>query len=320
MAKKLTIIDIANLAGVGKSTVSRVLNNDPNVKAATREKVQAVIAEHAFEPSKSAQAMRGGKTKLVGVIIANLSSNSENSAVGGILETLYGQGFDVAVMESRFDDSKVAEHLAVLKKRDAEGVILFGFSGCNYDNLKSFRQKAVVMAVTHPDYHSVSYDNQGAISQLLDHLYGIGHRHIAYLGVDASDKTTGEERQVAYLAFCQAHALSPCFTTAPIELEAAYERVDDLLDDDTDAVVCASDTLALGVCKRLADLGRTDIQVAGVGNNPMLRFMFPESTTVELGFRDAGKKAADQLISSISNPSATEVSHQVQDCRLIAAK
>ncbi len=59
MSKKLTILDIAKLSGVGKSTVSRVLTNDPKVKPETREKVERVIAEHGYVPSKSAQSMRG---------------------------------------------------------------------------------------------------------------------------------------------------------------------------------------------------------------------------------------------------------------------
>ena len=68
MTQKLTILDIAKLAGVGKSTVSRVLTNDPKVKPATREKVEQVIRESGYVPSKSAQAMRGGSAKVVGII------------------------------------------------------------------------------------------------------------------------------------------------------------------------------------------------------------------------------------------------------------
>ena len=84
MNKKLTILDIAKLSGVGKSTVSRVLTNDPKVKPETRAKVERVIAESGYVPSKSAQAMRGGSQKVVGVIISRLDSPSENKAISGI--------------------------------------------------------------------------------------------------------------------------------------------------------------------------------------------------------------------------------------------
>ncbi|NIY93665.1 LacI family DNA-binding transcriptional regulator, partial [Vibrio diazotrophicus] len=117
MSKKLTILDIAKLSGVGKSTVSRVLTNDPKVKPETREKVERVIAESGYVPSKSAQSMRGGSQKVIGVIISRLDSPSENRSVSSMLEIFYAHGYDVVIMESQFDRQKTNEHLDVLLKR-----------------------------------------------------------------------------------------------------------------------------------------------------------------------------------------------------------
>lgn len=102
MEKKLTILDIARLSGVGKSTVSRVLNQDPRVNAQTRARVEAVIAEHGFVPSKSARAMRNQSQQVVGIVVSRLDSSSENQAVRGMLETLYQRGYDAVLMESKF--------------------------------------------------------------------------------------------------------------------------------------------------------------------------------------------------------------------------
>ncbi|HAS6168356.1 TPA: LacI family DNA-binding transcriptional regulator, partial [Vibrio vulnificus] len=102
MSKKLTILDIARLSGVGKSTVSRVLTNDPKVKPETRAKVEQVIQDSGYVPSKSAQSMRGGSQKVVGVIISRLDSPSENRAVGSMLNVLYQAGYDAVIMESQF--------------------------------------------------------------------------------------------------------------------------------------------------------------------------------------------------------------------------
>lgn len=88
MNRKLTILDIARLSGVGKSTVSRVLTNDPKVKPETRAKVEQVIAESGYVPSKSAQTMRGGSQKVVGIIISRLDSPSENKAVSTMLHSM----------------------------------------------------------------------------------------------------------------------------------------------------------------------------------------------------------------------------------------
>lgn len=124
MSRKLTILDIAKLSGVGKSTVSRVLTNDPKVKPETRAKVERVIQDSGYVPLKSAQLMRGGSEKVIGVIISRLESPSENRAVGRMLQVLYQNGYDVVIMESQFDRTKTNEHLEVLHKRNVDGVII----------------------------------------------------------------------------------------------------------------------------------------------------------------------------------------------------
>ena len=170
MSKKLTILDIAQLAGVGKSTVSRVLTNDPKVKPETRQKVEQVIAAHGYVPSKSAQSMRGGSQKVVGVIISRLDSPSENRAVGTMLSALYSAGYDVVIMESQFDRDKTNEHLDVLKRRNVDGVIVFGFTGCDEQALAEWGNRIVVIAMDTQLVSSINYDNQGVIDMALSHL------------------------------------------------------------------------------------------------------------------------------------------------------
>ena len=87
--KKNTILDIAKLAGVSKSTVSRVINNESGVKEETKIKVLKVIKENNFSPSKSARELRGIKVKTYGILVTRLDSNSESQVVRGITKELY---------------------------------------------------------------------------------------------------------------------------------------------------------------------------------------------------------------------------------------
>jgi LacI family trehalose operon transcriptional repressor len=89
MQNRLTIKDIARLSGVGKSTVSRVLNNESGVNERTRERVEAVMQQHGFSPSRSARAMRGQSDKVVAIIVTRLDSLSENLAVQTMLPAFY---------------------------------------------------------------------------------------------------------------------------------------------------------------------------------------------------------------------------------------
>lgn len=299
MNKKLTILDIARIAGVGKSTVSRVLTNDPKVKPETRIKVEQVIAESGYVPSKSAQLMRSGSQRVVGVIISRLDSPSENKAVGSMLQALYQEGYDVVMMESQFDRDKTSEHLSVLKRRNVDGVIVFGFSNFDLTQLEQWKNRAVVIAMDTQQVSSINYDNHGVITQALEYLSQQSVENIAYIGVNSSDRTTGKLRLDSYLEWCQTHQLVANYQTGDLHHESAYQLVDKVLNEQTQAIVCASDMLALGVIKRLQELNREDVIVTGVGGNELLSFLFPNVFSIDPGYAKAGIKAAKLLISHI---------------------
>ncbi|KIP79467.1 trehalose repressor [Vibrio harveyi] len=300
MSKKLTILDIAKLAGVGKSTISRVLTNDPKVKPQTREKVERIIRESGYVPSKSAQSMRGGSQKVIGVIISRLDSPSENRAVGTMLNALYSAGYDVVIMESQFDREKTNEHLNVLKRRNVDGVIVFGFTGCDEQALAEWGNRIVVIAMDTKLVSSINYDNQGVIEMALSHLEQQSLSRIAYIGVDPEDRTTGLARLKTYQSWCEKKRIEPCFQTGKLSHESAYHLVDQVLQSDTQAIVCASDTIALGVIKRLQERGREDVVVTGVGGNELLSFLFPNVFSVDPGYSLAGEKAANMLINQLN--------------------
>ncbi|WP_415720830.1 trehalose operon repressor TreR [Photobacterium ganghwense] len=310
MTQKLTILDIAKLAGVGKSTVSRVLTNDPKVKPATREKVEQVIRESGYVPSKSAQAMRGGSAKVVGVILSRLDSPSENKAVSGILDVIYQAGYDAVIMESQFSAEKTNEHLEVLTRRNVDGVIVFGFSGCDMSAIETFGHRAVVIAVDTDQVSSVDYDHKGLIELAVNKLVEQGLEAISYIGVDESDRTTGLMRLNAYKECCERLGISPCFQTGQLSYESAYRLTDKVLLAETQAIVCASDTLAMGVAKRLQELGRTDVQVSGVGATSLLSFLFPNTFSIDPGYYQAGAESARLLIRQLSEPAG--ITHLVQ--------
>ncbi len=301
MSKKLTILDIARLAGVGKSTVSRVLTKDPKVKPDTRKKVEQIIADSGYVPSKSAQSMRGGSQKVIGVIISRLDSPSENLVVSALLKALYAEGYDVVIMESQFDCDKTNEHLSVLKRRNVDGVIVFGFSGCDMYALENWGHRAVVIAADSTEISSVNYDNQAVIEMALNQLRESNNSNIAFIGVDDSDVTTGLMRTQAYLSWCESHSIKPNYRSGELNHESGYRLVDDVLKPETDAIVCASDSIALGVNKRLQELGRGDVTVFGVGGNPLLSFLFPNTLSIDPGYVEAGNQAASLLIDQLQN-------------------
>ncbi|MBE2894799.1 trehalose operon repressor TreR [Spirabiliibacterium falconis] len=301
---KLTIKDIAKLTGVGKSTVSRVLNNAPNVSEKTKAKVMAVVNEHHFTPSRSARAMRGVEPRAVGIIVTRLDSPSENRALRGMLSALQCHDCEHFIVESRFEPHLVQEHLRFFAQRQVDGIIVFAFSGLDEAILLPFKHKLVAMAQSYPALSHVVYDDYAAVTQLLAYLYRQQHRHIAYIGVDLTDNTTGRLRFQAYQDFCQQHQLIPHFALGKLDYYSGYKNIQTVLSDKTSAIVCASDTLALGVNKYLAEQGKSAVVVCGIGNNPLLKFLFPNTLSVEFGFYRAGQQAVTQLFALLDGKNA----------------
>lgn len=300
MTNRLTIKDIARLSGVGKSTVSRVLNNESGVSQRTRERVEAVMNQHGFSPSRSARAMRGQSDNVVAIIVTRLDSLSENLAVQTMLPAFYAQGYDPIMMESQFSAEKVEEHLGMLRRRNIDGVVLFGFSGLATAPLSVWRETLVMLARDADGIASVCYDDDGAITLLMQRLFDKGHRHISFLGVPHCDETTGRRRHEAYLRFCQKHRLMPLSALPGLTMKQGYDAVAEVLTADTTALLCATDTLALGVSKYLQEQHINTLQLASVGSTPLMTFLHPEIVTVDPGYAEAGRQAAHQLIEQIN--------------------
>lgn len=311
---KLTIKDIARLSGVGKSTVSRVLNNDSKVSEATRQRVQHVIAQYGFQPSKSARAMRGVTDRVIGIIVTRLSLTAENQVLSSILPLLYGQQCEPIIVESQFKPELVKEHLAFFQKRGVDGLILFAFSELDERDLEGWQHNMVVIARNYTTFSSIYYDDTKAVRLLMSHLYEQGHRQISYLGVNDQDTTTGYARHQAYLHFCQQYSLQPCSLQGELGYEWAYNHTSAVIFPEVSALVCATDTLAIGALKYLQEQQLSHIQVCGVGKSRLLQFLFPKVLSVDLGFDQVGEVAVKQLFALLAHQ---PIQHDCLDCRLV---
>ncbi|WP_025901927.1 trehalose operon repressor TreR [Tatumella sp. UCD-D_suzukii] len=301
MPKRLTIKDIARLSGTGKSTVSRVLNQQGDVHPETRKRIEAVINEYQFTPSRPARSMRVKESRVIGIIMARLDSAAENQAVSAMLPLLYRHGYDVLILESRFSTDKVTEHLTVLKQREVDGAILFSFTGLTAGMIAGWEPHMVLMVHPCDGFSSVCYDDAGAVQMLADHLFQQGHRRISYLGVNQSDKTTGEDRYLAYLTACKRLSLTPHASLGTLEYHSGYTLAGEVCGEGITAVICATDSLALGVYKYLGEHPAQQITVAAIGNTPLLGFLFPAVITLEFGYANAGELAARQLLAHLSH-------------------
>ncbi|EIT10775.1 periplasmic binding s and sugar binding domain of LacI family protein [Yersinia pestis PY-94] len=108
-----------------------------------------------------------------------------------------------------------------------------------------------MLAREYRGFSSVCYDDEGAIYLLMDKLRQAGHRHISYIGVQSSDATTGMRRYQAYLDYSQQHGLTPMVALGELSYQSGFQLAPQVITPQTSALVCASDTIAMGVSKYL---------------------------------------------------------------------
>ncbi|EKT65541.1 trehalose operon repressor TreR [Providencia burhodogranariea] len=295
--KKLTINDIAKLCGVGKSTVSRVLNKDPMVNEETRQKVNQIIEKYQFTPSKSARAMRGYSNRSFGIIMTRLDSYAENQAVSSMLPIFYKNNIDPIILESQFKPEKVDEHLKMLAHQKVDGIILFAFSGIDINTLADWKPKMVVIARPLEGFVSICHDDESAVRHLMNYFHKQKHyQNISYIGINIQDETTGLLRYQSYLQYCKQHELIPHAQLGELNYQSGYLLAKEVLTAPSQAILCATDSLAFGVQKFLSEQKISDIDVACIGRNDLLTFLFPQTKFYRLGFRESGKEAANILI------------------------
>ena len=298
--KKNTILDIAKLAGVSKSTVSRVINNESGVKEETKIKVLKIIKENNFSPSKSARELRGIKVKTYGILVTRLDSNSESQVVRGITKELYKNNCDYLILENQFSVEKTKHFVDTLLTRGVDGFIVFAIANEKYDFLKDTGKKVVLIGQDVEGFNCIVYDDYNAVKMVLDHLWETGKRKIAYVGVQRNDPTTGEKRYKAYEDFVNAKKIENISEFGNFEYYSGYEVAEKITENNIDAIVCGTDNLALGVKEYLRRKNINNVVVTGIGNNNLLRFLDSDHISISFSYEKSGEKAV-QIVTDIKN-------------------
>ena len=155
----LNIIDIAKLAGVSKSTVSRYLNNG-YVSVESREKIKKVLEETGFTPQRQAKGMRTKKTNLIGVIVPKISSETPARVVEGITEVLSPNGYDILIANTNLSIEKELEYLNIFKSNQVDGIIFMAtkVTDKHIEVIRDLEVPIVVVAQDIEKFPSVYFD------------------------------------------------------------------------------------------------------------------------------------------------------------------
>jgi LacI family transcriptional regulator len=306
----VTIKDVARLAGVSISTVSRVINNSKPVSPEVRRRVMKVIEETGYKPNDIARTLVTKKSYLIGVIVTNLANSYVAEMVRGIEEVGKMYNYDILLCSSYGDKSTELKYLQLLNRKQVEGIIFIS------DNLNDEIKERIneykipfIYLSRHSmeeKYPTVTIDNYLAAYEMTQYLISLGHQNIAYVadGIEPSNlekikidgyknalKENGIDKEIIYNAKGGKN-------------EDGYDIAKDILNNGKDitAVFCSHDELAIGIINYFHDNNikvPEDISVVGYGDIKFASMLRPKLTTVKEPFYDMGAVAIRMVIKEI---------------------
>ncbi|MFF0340508.1 LacI family DNA-binding transcriptional regulator [Kribbella sp. NPDC004875] len=300
-----TIRDVARLAGVSPSTVSRALSLPGMVNAATRARVAAAVEQLGYEPNRAARGLITGRTGTIGLVVPDLANPFFASLTKGVQAR--ARRHDVAVFVADTDEDPTAEAgLVRALSKQVDGVVLCSPRASD-EELAAIAQDTTVVLVNRAaaGMPGVTYDNEDGMRQAVAHLVALGHRRIAWVGGPATSWSTQHRGLGLRNAVEELRAeLAPVGNFAPT-YEGGMAAADQVVATGATAVVSYNDLVAIGLLARLHGRGISvpgDLSVVGVDDIAMSRMARPALTTVRLPKQEAGRIAVELLLTMLDEP------------------
>jgi DNA-binding LacI/PurR family transcriptional regulator len=301
--------DVARLAGVSHQTVSRVLDDHPNVRSATRARVTAAIGELGYRRNSSARALANGRTRTLGVVASDTTLYGPASTLFALEEAARAEGYLVSTVSlRRMTRESLSQALAHLSDGGVEGVVAIAPHRSAVAALEELRQPFPVVTVgssRDADVPTVKVDQHLGARLATGHLLAAGHRAIWHLAgpedwLEAEDRSSGWRTELEEAGVEPPPALFGDWS--PLSGYRAGRELAGRAGRDLTAVFVANDQMALGVLRALREAGvRTphDVAVVGFDGIPESEFFAPPLTTVRQDFSAVGKHSIALLLERI---------------------
>lgn len=311
---RATIQDVARLAEVSVSTVSRYLNGSKHVSESARRRIEAAVRKLMYRPSQTARTMRTRRSGTLGLVIPDIGHPFFAEVIRGAEEAAATRGYTVFLVNTAEDPQKERRLLQALVDKDVDGILYGG--GFELDGLGRNMYDMPVVVIDReihlPQAQAILVDNLSGGYQATRHLLSEGRRRIAVLTGPRRYRTNWDRYQGFLKAMAEAghdpHAL-PSAETA-VSIGAAREAVLQWLDAGVrpDAIFAANDLLAVGCLEALAERGVVvpgECAVVGFDNITLASLVRPALSTVDQPKYDMGRLGAEYLVAQIEGRPAS---------------
>ena len=308
----MNIYDIAKECGVSIATVSRVINNNPHVRAQTRERILAVMAQQGYTPNAFARGLGLGSTRQVGVLCTHIEDGFQAAAVAYIEEHLRAKGMHTLLRCTGPTAQGKEEALYYMLQQQVDALLVLD-DAYTQDDTSHIQEAATRLPVVLlnsrldlPGIYSVTCDEQQAVKELLGHLFRRQRRDVLLL--HHTDNYSCREKINGYHTGYATAGLQPdanrIVQVSP-DLDAINTCIKQLLVKQVhfDAVIASNDLLALGAQKALLRIG-LNMPIVGFANSMLARCATPELTSVDTHWQTLCTAAMDTLDTLLAGEAA----------------
>ncbi|MBN2617309.1 MAG: LacI family DNA-binding transcriptional regulator [Spirochaetales bacterium] len=301
----MNIYDIAKKAGVSIATVSRVINNSPNVSLKTREKISKLIEEENYLPSAHARGLSGTPAKTIGILTIDIRDQYFASVIYSLEQELSLHDYNVILCNTGGESNIQRNYIALLMQKKIDALILVGSVFNNphlLDSIKQVSQEIPLIIVNEnvqgDNIYSIMCDESSGISSAITHLYNNGHRDFVFVKVG---DTYSSKRKVQGFYNLKNLLEIENIESRVFNIEQGLNQAREITQTIVDikprptAIICSEDLTALGIIQELNNLGINvpkDISVTGFNNSIYAECSIPTLTTVDSQSNSMGLAAA----------------------------
>jgi DNA-binding LacI/PurR family transcriptional regulator len=315
--KQTGIRDIARMLNVSPSTVSKAMNGDHSIKSQTRERVIALAREMNYSPNQVSLSLRLNRTKILGIVVPNITSHFFSSIISGIHDAAAREGYNSIICQSNESINKEIDVINALTSCRVDGLIIsLSLQTDTYAHIQKITSRGIPLVLFDrtcdaPNVTKIVVDNTEGAYQATAYLIQRGYKRIAHIS-GPGHLSVSKSRLEGYL---QAHrdqeqpVREALICECSLKKEDIISKIQYLLDlpEAPDAIFTINDRVALLAMSIIKSRGMRipeDIALIGYTNVPESGLLEPALTTVAQPAYEMGKVAADQLFLQIKDPEA----------------
>jgi LacI family transcriptional regulator len=308
----VTIKDIARLANVSHTTVSRALNGSPLIKPDTRKKIMELAEQLQYVPNYSAKSLVLKKSYTIGLFFTSISNGTSASFLANVIKGVNGEiDENYNLFVRGIDDFK---DFAAINSQRFDGIVLMSQSDNDDAFIQHVQKQNIPIVVLNreiddPSITNILSNDESGAMEATNYLVGQGHTQIAIIEGKESFKTA-LKRKNGYMQALMQNGLAinkRYMVKGSYDMESGYQAMEQLLslNNPPSAVFCSNDDMAIGAINAVFANGLhvpDNISIVGFDNSPFSQYVTPKLTTVQRPIEQISKKGAKKLLELINDP------------------